>query len=445
MKVSIEHFASPIKDFLFLFKTQGNAALFLELGLIGTLLILIAILLKIFSSKNVKTEQPFATSPQEEEKPEEEKPLINNVTIKNKKPEKKLISLKEEKPEIKVETEKKVVIKEISRSPKELKKYIDLHLHLDGAITLEIAKELAKLHNMAFKAKNDRELEDLLSVPHTCKSLNDFLNCFELPLSLMQTPEGLSESVRLVANNIQSHGVIYAEFRFAPQLHTDLGMTQEDAIKAALDGIKRTSLKVNLILCFMRGEGNEAQNLETLELARKYLVKDGGVVALDIAGAEALFKTKDYGHLFKKAREYGIPYTIHAGEADGPDSVKKAIEFGAHRIGHGVRSFEDDELVELINKKGIPLEMCPTSNSITIAIPDMNKFPFIDFLEKGLKVTLNTDDMGIERTNIVEEFNYLETKFNLTYDQKKTILLNSVDAAFTTDEVKAQLRAELGF
>ena len=445
MKVSIEHFASPIKDFLFLFKTQGNAALFLELGLIGTLLILIAILLKIFSSKNVKTEQPFATSPQEEEKPEEEKPLINNVTIKNKKPEKKLISLKEEKPEIKVETEKKVVIKEISRSPKELKKYIDLHLHLDGAITLEIAKELAKLHNMAFKAKNDRELEDLLSVPHTCKSLNDFLNCFELPLSLMQTPEGLSESVRLVANNIQSHGVIYAEFRFAPQLHTDLGMTQEDAIKAALDGIKRTSLKVNLILCFMRGEGNEAQNLETLELARKYLVKDGGVVALDIAGAEALFKTKDYGHLFKKAREYGIPYTIHAGEADGPESVKKAIEFGAHRIGHGVRSFEDDELVELINKKGIPLEMCPTSNSITIAIPDMNKFPFIDFLEKGLKVTLNTDDMGIERTNIVEEFNYLETKFNLTYEQKKTILLNSVDAAFTTDEVKAQLRAELGF
>ena len=445
MKVSIEHFASPIKDFLFLFKTQGNAALFLELGLIGTLLILIAILLKIFSSKNVKTEQPFATSPQEDEKPEEEKPLINNVTIKNKKPEKKLISLKEENPEIKVETEKKVVIKEISRSPKELKKYIDLHLHLDGAITLEIAKELAKLHNMAFKAKNDRELEDLLSVPHTCKSLNDFLNCFELPLSLMQTPEGLSESVRLVANNIQSHGVIYAEFRFAPQLHTDLGMTQEDAIKAALDGIKRTSLKVNLILCFMRGVGNEAQNLETLELARKYLVKDGGVVALDIAGAEALFKTKDYGHLFKKAREYGIPYTIHAGEADGPESVKKAIEFGAHRIGHGVRSFEDDELVELINKKGIPLEMCPTSNSITIAIPDMNKFPFIDFLEKGLKVTLNTDDMGIERTNIVEEFNYLETKFNLTYEQKKTILLNSVDAAFTTDEVKAQLRAELGF
>ena len=435
MKVSIEHFTSPIKDFLFLFKTQGNYALFLELGLIGTLLILIAILLKIFSSKDGKAKQPFET--------EEEKLLINNINIPNKKPE--LISLEKKKPEIKFETEKKVVIKEIPKNPKDLKKYIDLHLHLDGAITLEIAKELAKVNHIAFKAKNDQELEDLLSVPRTCKSLNDFLNCFELPLSLMQTPEGLSESVRLVANNIQSHGVIYAEFRFAPQLHTDLGMTQEDAIKAALDGIKRTSLKVNLILCFMRGVGNEAQNLETLELARKYLVKDGGVVALDIAGAEAIFKTRDYEALFKKAKEYGIPYTIHAGEADGPDSVKKAIEFGAKRIGHGVRSFEDDELVDIINKKGIPLEMCPTSNSITIAIPDMNKFPFMDFLHKGLKVTLNTDDMGIERTNIVEEFDFLETKFNLTYEQKKKILLNSVDAAFTTDEVKAKLRAELGF
>ena len=402
MKVSIEHFTSPLKDFLFLFKTQGNSALFLELGLIGTLLILIAILLKIFSSKDGKAKQPFET--------EEEKPLINNITIPNKKPE--LISLEKKKPEIKFETEKKVVIKEIPKNPKDLKKYIDLHLHLDGAITLEIAKELAKVNHFAFKAKNDQELEDLLSVPHTCKSLNDFLKCFELPLSLMQTPEGLSESVRLVANNIQSHGVIYAEF---------------------------------LILCFMRGVGNEAQNLETLELARKYLVKDGGVVALDIAGAEAIFKTRDYEALFKKAKEYGIPYTIHAGEADGPDSVKKAIEFGAKRIGHGVRSFEDDELVDIINKKGIPLEMCPTSNSITIAIPDMNKFPFMDFLHKGLKVTLNTDDMGIERTNIVEEFDFLETKFNLTYEQKKKILLNSVDAAFTTDEVKAKLRAELGF
>ena len=89
--------------------------------------------------------------------------------------------------------------------------------------------------------------------------------------------------------------------------------------------------------------------------------------------------------------------------------------------------------------------MCPNINIITIAIPDMSKFPFMNFLQKGLKVTLNTDDMGIERTNIIEEFNYMEEKFNLTFEQKRTILLNSVNAAFTTKAVKDHLRAELGF
>ena len=196
-------------------------------------------------------------------------------------------------------------------------------------------------------------MEELLSVPDDCESLNDFLECFELPLTLLQTPEGLTEAVRLVSNNIESQGVIYAEIRWAPQLHTDNGMTQEDAIKAALEGLKKTNLKANLILCCMRGEGNEKQNNETLELAKKYLVEDGGVVAIDIAGAEALYPTSKYSDLFAKAREYGIPFTIHAGEADGPDSVKNAIEYGAKRIGHGVRSYEDPTVVELIKKEGV--------------------------------------------------------------------------------------------
>lgn len=124
-------------------------------------------------------------------------------------------------------------------------KYIDLHLHLDGAITVDIAKKLASLQNIKLPTNDDEELEKLLSVPDDCESLNDFLECFELPLTLLQTPQGLSEAVKLVSDNIQSQGVIYAEIRWAPQLHTDNGMTQEDAIKAALEGLKKTNLKVN--------------------------------------------------------------------------------------------------------------------------------------------------------------------------------------------------------
>ena len=286
-------------------------------------------------------------------------------------------------------------------------------------------------------------MEKLLSVPDDCESLNDFLQCFELPLTLLQTPEGLTEAVRLVSDNIQSQGVIYAEIRWAPQLHTDNGMTQQDAIKAALEGLKKTNLKANLILCCMRGEGNDKENNETLELAKKYLVEDGGVVAIDIAGAEALYPTSKYKDLFAKAKEYGVPFTIHAGEADGPESVKNAIEFGTKRIGHGVRSYEDPNVVELIKREGVTLEMCPTSNRQTHAIEDMSKYPFMDYLNQGVKVTLNTDDMGIERTTLANEFRYMEKNFNLTYEQEKTILLNSINAAFTSTETKDQLKRKL--
>ena len=261
----------------------------------------------------------------------------------------------------------------------------------------------------------------------------------------MQTKEGLSESVRLVADNIQSQGVIYAELRYAPQNHKLKGMTQEESIQAALDGLKKTSLKANLILCFMRGDGNEAENEETLELAKKYLTKDGGVVGLDLAGAEGLYPTSKYKDLFGKAKEYGIPFTIHAGEAAGADSVKDALDFGAVRIVHGERSGEDKDVINTLKNKGIALEMSPTSSRLTHAIEDMTKYPFMEYLHNGIKVTLGTDDMGIERTTIAKEFEYMEKNYGLTYEEKKTLLLNSVDAAFTTDEVKKDLRNKLGF
>lgn len=323
-------------------------------------------------------------------------------------------------------------------------KFIELHLHLDGAITVDIAKKLAELQKIVLPGTTDEELEKVLTVPEDCNSLNDFLNCFGLPLVLMQTRKGISEAVRLVAENIKSQGVIYAEIRFAPQLHTRKGLTQEEAVLAALEGMKRSELKSNLILCCMRGEGNEPDNEETLKVAKRYLVKDGGVVAVDLAGAEGVYPTSLYEGLFRKAAEMGIPFTIHAGEAGSADSVRSAIQYGASRIGHGVRIFEDPEVVEMIRLKEIPLEMCPTSNRITKAISDMSNYPLIDYLKKGIKVTVNTDDMGIENITLADEFEYLKDSFGLTDEQEKVILKNSIEAAFTTDKVKGELKKELG-
>ena len=322
-------------------------------------------------------------------------------------------------------------------------KYIDLHLHLDGAVTVGIARALAELQGIELPA-DDGQLERLLTVPEDCSDLNEFLKCFGLPLSLMQTHEGLCEAVRLVGDSMAEQGIIYAEIRFAPQLHTDKGLTQEAAVRAALEGLGRTKLKANLILCAMRGDSNEDKNEETLRLAQKYLVKDGGVVALDLAGAEGLFPTEKYREFFAKAQACGVPFTIHAGEADGAQSIRAALEFGAARLGHGVRITEDEELIELVKERGVALEMCPTSNRQTHAVEDMSAYPLISLLERGVPVTLNTDDPGIEGIDIAHEYRYMESLLGLDEVQERAILKNAVKAAFTTDEVKAQLMHELG-
>jgi len=319
-------------------------------------------------------------------------------------------------------------------------KLIELHLHLDGAVTVDIAKRLAEISGITLPEGTDDALRKRLTLPGDCESLNDFLKCFSFPLSLMQTKEGIREAVHLISDNMLEQGVVYAEIRFAPQLHTEKGLTQEEVILAALEGLKETELKVNLILCLMRGEGNERLNEETLMLAKKYLTLDGGVVAIDLAGAEALYPTERYRDIFAKARELSVPFTIHAGEAAGPESVRLAIEYGAKRIGHGVRIFEDPAVVRLVKESGVTLEMCPSSNRMTRAVEDMSGYPLMDFLKEGVRVTLNTDDPGIEGIILEDEFRYMEEHFGLTKEQKRILLNYSIDAAFTSQEVKESLR-----
>lgn len=317
---------------------------------------------------------------------------------------------------------------------------IDLHCHLDGAITVLAAKKLAEIQNIRLPFENDEELESLLSVPESCESLTEFLKCFALPLTLLQTKEGITEAVKLILDEKAEEGMKYIELRFAPQLHCERGLSQEDAVLAALEGLKGSKVHCNLILCCMRGEKLTEKNLETVRLAKKYLVEDGGVVALDLAGAEALFKTENFALEFGEAKKLGVPFTIHAGEADGWHSVKTALDFGAVRIGHGVRVWQNEELLKYIEENNIVLEMCPNSNRQTKAVEDMSVYPLRKFLEMGIKVTVNTDDPAICRTTLQKEFEFLRKNYGLTKAEEKKLLLNAIDAAFTTEENKEKLR-----
>lgn len=320
-----------------------------------------------------------------------------------------------------------------------MKGYIDLHAHLDGSINVDIAKKLARIQGITLPTDDDNKLSSLLSISDSCRDLNDFLKCFELPLTLLQTEAGIKEAVYLILENMRKDGVIYSEIRFAPQLHTKGGLSQEKVIRAAIEGLKKSKIPANLILCCMRGDKNERENRLTVELAHEYLSKNEGVVAIDLAGAEAVYPTKNFISILKLASSYDIPMTIHAGEAGSAEDIKIAIEMGARRIGHGVRAYEDENVMRLIKDKGIYLEMCPTSNYYTKAVPDMREYSLLKFLNMGIKVTVNTDDMAIVRTTLSKEFKYIEDLLGLTDMQKEVIFNNSLEASFASRETKERL------
>ena len=323
---------------------------------------------------------------------------------------------------------------------KELSCLIDLHLHLDGSLSLNAVKKLAKMQNMQIP-KTDDELTKLLSVTPNCKNLNEYLEKFDFPCSLLQTADALTFAVSNLLKELNEQGVMYAEIRFAPQKHTLKGLTQQQVVEAAVKGLNNSPIGCGLILCCMRDNNNHAENIETINVAKQFL--GGGVVAVDLAGAEALFPTKSFEDLFVLAKENNVPFTIHAGEADGVESVKSVLSFGAKRVGHGVRSIESEELLQLIKQNDVTLECCPTSNLNTQVFDSIKKFPVNQFLKHGIRFTINTDNMAVSATNLKHELGLIVKTFDLTKNQLKQILFNAVDALFLCDNKKCALKQNI--
>lgn len=245
----------------------------------------------------------------------------------------------------------------------------------------------------------------------------------------------LSISKDLV-NYLESEHVIYAEVRFAPMFHTRNGLSLSDVVESVIEGVTSSKVKVNLILCMMRGMDKKL-NLETIEVARKYLGKC--VCALDLAGDECKYPLEMYLDLFQIINEYGIPYTIHAGE-DGPSSaVLKAIEIGAKRIGHGIHSIDNLDVLKLLKNKGVLLEVCPTSNVQTNAVNSYSDHPIKKFYDKGISVNISTYNITVSNITISEEYSKLMSTFGFDINDFEKMNLDSINHAFVSDEVKKEL------
>ena len=321
------------------------------------------------------------------------------------------------------------------------KKYaiVDLHLHLDGSLSAKAILEVARREGIELPAKNERDLNQFLMVPENCKSLNEYLERFALPNLVLQSKLGLEICTLDLLERLAADGLKYVEIRMAPQLSINKGLSQEKVVKTLIKFCKKArkiGIFSNLILCMMRGTDTKEKNLETIRVAKKYLGK--GVVALDLAGAEGLFPNEMFEEEFELIKENVIPLTIHAGEAAGSESVKSALDFGAVRIGHGIHSIENEKVLDELVKKNICLEVCPKSNLDTKTISKYEDLPLRQFIEKGVKVSINTDDMTVSNTTLKQEY---ETLVKLGFNEKELhdFAESSINASFADAKTKEYL------
>lgn len=306
---------------------------------------------------------------------------------------------------------------------------VELHLHLDGAVSMEIASQLTGL--------NIKELMSIMVAPDKCENLSQYLTKFDFPCSLMQTKENLTLIAKDLVDRLASQNVIYAEIRFAPMFHTKEGLTYEEVIEAVLTGLNSNpKIKTNLILCMMRGLPRE-NNLKTIEVAEKYL--NIGVCSLDLAGAEDKYPLDEYLELFEIAKAKNIPFIIHAGENGNADEVRKAIQAGAKRIGHGIHSIENKEVLDLIKEKNILLEICPTSNVQTNSIDKYEKHPIKNLYNLNIPLCINTDNSTVSNISLTEEYIKTSNYFNFTIDDYKEMNKNAIKASFLELKEKEEL------
>lgn len=318
---------------------------------------------------------------------------------------------------------------------------IDLHLHLDGSLTPEELILLADRSGVTLPCRDTESLQRLLTVEPDCRDLGEYLEKFELPLQVLQTEETLTLSVRSLIKRLAQQGLCYAEIRFAPQLHQRRGLTQQQVVAAAVAGLAQREMPAQLILCCMRGDDNLQANWETVRTAKDFLGQ--GVCAVDLAGNEAAYPTKDFKEVFELARELAVPYIIHAGEAAGPESVRQALSLGARRIGHGIRSVKDLDLLALLQEKQIPLELCFTSNLQTKAAKDAKDYPLCRFLELGIAVTINTDNMTVSGTDLRKEYTLLQQQLSFSEEMLLAVACNAADAAFVSTDLSKELRTQI--
>ena len=333
-------------------------------------------------------------------------------------------------------------LEQIKKAPKAL-----LHDHLDGglrpATVIEIAEETGY---GGLPASNVDDLATWFRTRSHSGSLERYLEPFSHTVAVMQTPEALHRVAFECVQDLAADSVVYAEVRFAPELHIDRGLSFDAIVEAVLAGFadgekacaaENRPIVVRLLVTAMR---HAAVSREIAELAIRF--RDKGVVGFDIAGAEAGNPPTRHLEAFDYMRDHNARFTIHAGEAFGLPSIHEAIAFcGADRLGHGVRIVDDIDILpdgevrlgqqaSILRDKRIPLELCPSSNVQTGAVKSIADHPFDLLARTRFRVTVNTDNRLMSDTTMSREMHRLVEAFGYGWSDLERFTINAMKSAF---------------
>ncbi len=328
-------------------------------------------------------------------------------------------------------------LQDIRRAPKVL-----LHDHLDGGLRPATVVELAQQTGYdALPTTDVDELGRWFQENADAGSLPRYLSTFAHTVGVMQTREALVRVARECAQDLADDGVVYAEVRFAPELHLEGGLSLPEVVEAVQEGYRQgcegRPIRVVSLLTAMR---HAARSLEIAELAVHF--RDKGVVGFDIAGAEAGYPPSRHLAAFQHMQRANGHFTIHAGEAFGLPSIWEALqECHADRLGHGVRIVDDisidtdgtatlGRLAQYVRDTRIPLEMCPSSNVQTGAAASIAEHPIGLLRRLQFRVTVNTDNRLMSGVSVSSELAALVEAFGYGWDDLRWLTINAMKSAF---------------
>lgn len=323
-----------------------------------------------------------------------------------------------------------MTLEELTLLPK-----VELHCHLDGSLSREFVE--ARLG----RTVSQKELQ----VEESCTSLAEYLGKFSLPGLCLMDETGLEDAGYDVLKGMSKENVLYAEIRFAPLLSETADMSCRKVIEALLKGLERGKkefcIDFGVITCAMRHHSQE-ENFRMLKTAREYL--GYGVCAADLAGAEASYPMSEFMELFRNARKLEMPFTIHAGECGSVQNIIDAVAAGAGRIGHGIAMKGHYHLQRELADKRIGIEMCPISNLQTKAVQSPEEYPIREFLNAGVRVSVNTDNRTVSNTTLTKELQFIQKTYGITDEEILLLMKNAAETVFAGDEIRERLYGKWG-